>query len=343
MSNPYTITFGKEPLQNIPRFTETNEILDAFLNDPPNQQTFIITGVRGSGKTVLMTEIRKQLDQRDEWESVELSTSQDLLLTLAQTLYNDSHLLKILKQGGGVSLMGFGVQVNSSIEIQNPTLAIKNALQKIAKKGRKLLICIDEVVSNQTMREFASIYQILLREDYPVYLIMTGLYDNINDLRNVENLTFLYRTPEVRLSSLNLSTIAANYKMNLGITDENAKKMALLTKGYSFAFQVLGYFTYRNSGNYEAAMTDYRQYLEDYVYDKIWFELSAEDKKLLHAIVCSETGKAKEIKEALQWNNEKYAPYRDRLIKKMIIDGSEYGHLKLVLPLMEDYVMMHFE
>ena len=37
------------------------------------------------------------------------------------------------------------------------------------------------------------------------------------------------------------------------------------------------------------------------------------------------------------------APYRDSLIKKMIIDGSEYGHLKLVLPLMGDYIMMRYE
>ena len=87
MGNPYTITFGKEPSQSIPRFTETKEILDAFLNDPPNQQTFLITGVRGSGKTVLMTEIRKKLQEEPDWVTVELSTSQDLLLTLAQTLY----------------------------------------------------------------------------------------------------------------------------------------------------------------------------------------------------------------------------------------------------------------
>ena len=342
MGNPYTITFGKEPSQSIPRFTETNEILDAFLNDPPNQQTFLITGVRGSGKTVLMTEIRKKLQEEPDWITVELSTSQDLLLTLAQTLYNDNRLSKFLKQGGGISVLGFGVQLNSSIEIQNPTLAIKNAMDKYAKQHKKLLICIDEVISNDTMKEFSSIYQILLREDYPIYLVMTGLYDNINDLRNEKNLTFLYRVPEIRLRGLNLSTIAANYARNLPITESAAKEMAALTKGYSFAFQVLGYFTYRYNGDHKAALPEYRQYLEDYVYEKIWSELSAEDKKLLRAIVSSESGKAKEIKDILGWSNEKYAPYRDRLIKKMIVDGSEYGYLKLTLPLMEDFVQIHY-
>ena len=342
MGNPYTITFGKEPSQSIPRFTETNEILDAFLNDPPNQQTFLITGVRGSGKTVLMTEIRKKLQEEPDWVTVELSTSQDLLLTLAQTLYNDNRLSKLLKQGGGISVLGFGVQLNSPIEIQNPTLAIKSAMDKYAKQHKKLLICIDEVISNDTMKEFSSIYQILLREDYPIYLVMTGLYDNINDLRNEKNLTFLYRVPEVRLRGLNLSTIAANYAQNLPVSESVAKEMAALTKGYSFAFQVLGYFTYRYNGDYKAALPEFRQYLEDYVYEKIWSELSTEDRKLLRAIVSSESGKAKEIKEFLGWSNEKYAPYRDRLIKKMIVDGSEYGHLKLTLPLMEDFIQMRF-
>ncbi|MCR4586214.1 MAG: ATP-binding protein [Lachnospiraceae bacterium] len=317
--------------------------MDAFLNDPPSQQTFIITGVRGSGKTVLMTEIKKKLQEKPDWETVELSTSQDLLLTLAQTLYNDNHLIKLLKQGGGFSLMGFGVQLNGMIEIQNPTLAIKEALRKLAQKKKKLLICIDEVISNDSMREFASVYQILIREDYPVCLLMTGLYDNINDLRNEKNLTFLYRAPEIRLRSLNMSTMASNYMKNLKVSEADAQKMAALTKGYSFAFQVLGYFTYRYEGRYELALTEYRQYLEEYVYEKIWSELSAEDKKLLKAISESESGKARDIKEALNWSSEKYAPYRDRLIKKMIIDGSEYGHLKLILPLMDAFIQTKFE
>jgi hypothetical protein len=178
-----------------------------------------------------MTEIRKTLQKKDDWETVELSTSQDLLLTLAQTLYNDNRLIKLLKQGGGLSLMGFGVQLNGMIEIQNPTLAIKEALARMSRNKKKLLICIDEVIANDTMREFASIYQILIREDYPICLIMTGLYDNINDLRNEKNLTFLYRIPEVRLRSLNLNTIASNYMNNLKVSEDDAREMAALTKG----------------------------------------------------------------------------------------------------------------
>ena len=52
----------------------------------------------------------------------------------------------------------------------------------------------------------------------------------------------------------------------------------------------------------------------------------------------SKTGKAKEIKDITGMNNNKYTPYRDRLIKKMLVNGDEYGYLKITLPLMEDFI-----
>ena len=53
--NPYTLTFGKEPNQHISRIKQTNEIINLFQED--TTQALIITGVRGSGKTVLMKNI----------------------------------------------------------------------------------------------------------------------------------------------------------------------------------------------------------------------------------------------------------------------------------------------
>ena len=64
-------------------------------------------------------------------------------------------------------------------------------LTELKKKGKKLLIAVDETIVNDHVREFASIYQILMREDYPIFLIMTGLFENIYDLQNQEGLTFL--------------------------------------------------------------------------------------------------------------------------------------------------------
>ena len=50
MQNPFTLTFGKSPLEPVERPVQTNEIIEAFTADPINQQMFIITGYVVQGK-----------------------------------------------------------------------------------------------------------------------------------------------------------------------------------------------------------------------------------------------------------------------------------------------------
>ena len=71
MQNPFTLTFGKSPLEPVERPVQTNEIIEAFTADPINQQMFIITGVRGSGKTVMMTEISHRLRKKEDCNRIE--------------------------------------------------------------------------------------------------------------------------------------------------------------------------------------------------------------------------------------------------------------------------------
>ena len=61
MNDPFTLSFGKKPLQYISRISQTNQILDTFRSGVPSTQIFMITGVRGSGKTVMMTSIASEL------------------------------------------------------------------------------------------------------------------------------------------------------------------------------------------------------------------------------------------------------------------------------------------
>ena len=47
-----------------------------------------------------------------------------------------------------------------------------------------------------------------LRQDLPVFLLMTGLYNNIHALQNDKALTLLLRTPRIELEPLNPIAIA---------------------------------------------------------------------------------------------------------------------------------------
>lgn len=101
-------------------------------------------------------------------------------------------------------------------------------------------------------------------------MLMTGLYENIEALQNTPNLTFLYRATRVTMNPLNQFTIADSYKDTFENTREDAIKMAAWTKGYPFAFQVLGYHTWENQGNFNKAYDEAYRYLAEYSYMKIF-------------------------------------------------------------------------
>lgn len=82
MNNPFTLSFGKRPMQHISRIAQTNYVIDNFRADTPSNQIFMITGVRGAGKTVMMTNIAAEMRKDREWIVLELNPTRDLLQSL---------------------------------------------------------------------------------------------------------------------------------------------------------------------------------------------------------------------------------------------------------------------
>ena len=338
--NPYNLVFGKEPLQAISRAAQMSEVLEYFDEEPALQQIYMITGIRGSGKTVFMTEAAKELGQDDDWIVVELNPAGNLLEDLAGSLASENSLARMFQSAKiNLSFFGIGLEVKGSVPISNIQVALTKMLESIKKQKKKVLICVDEVNVTGPMKEFAGAFQIFVRQDLPVFLLMTGLYENIKNLQNENNLTFLYRAPKIVLRPLNIMTVSENYRRVFNTDPETAMKMAKITKGYPFAFQVLGHFTWKNDGEYNKALPQFKQYLEDYVYEKIWSEMSEGDKKLAYGAARSERGKAKEIKELSGLSDNEYSVYRDRLVKRGILDGSTHGYVEFTLPLFEEFVV----
>lgn len=61
MNNPFTLSFGKKTLQYISRIYQTAEITENFNTAQPSNQIYMITDVRGSGKTVMMANIAGEM------------------------------------------------------------------------------------------------------------------------------------------------------------------------------------------------------------------------------------------------------------------------------------------
>lgn len=340
--NPYMLVFGREPLQLIPRVSAVTEIVDTFLGEPPSQQIYLLSGVRGSGKTVLMTEVSKQLASHVEWIVVELNPERDMLHALASKLSSVHNLAELFQSARiNLSFFGLGLEVTGTAPITDIEVALDRMLSSLRRHGKKVLVTVDEVASTQSVREFASAYQILVRKDHPLFLLMTGLYDNIRRLQDEKTLTFLYRAPRIQMRPLNIGVIADNYRKNLGVSGDEALRMAKVTKGYPFAFQVVGYFSWRHGGLDEDTLLDCKQYLDDYAYEKIWSELSEGDRRVARAIARTPGGKVRDVRQAAGISTNQFNPYRDRLVKKGVVDGSVYGHVSFALPLFERYVEEH--
>ena len=320
MQNPFTLTFGRSPLESVDRPVQINEIIENFTADTINQQMFIITGVRGSGKTVMMTEISHKLRENDDWVVIELNPATDLLSAMLSKLNSDNICAGLIKSAKlDLSFFGFGVSIEGTQPITDA-----------------------EMTNSEYMKVFAGAFQIFVRQELPVFLLGTGLYENIEELQNEKSLTFLYRAPKIQLKPLNNAAIINKYKTIFNISPEKAAQMAGLTKGYPFAFQVLGYLTWNNDGDYNGILGEYEQYLSEFVYDKIWSELSQKDRMVAKGIADIKSGKIKEIRDAIGMETNEFNPYRKRLIRKGIVSGEKRGYVYFTLPLFEEYVIENY-
>ena len=61
MQNPFTTTFSKVPNYTYIPTDQEQEIIENFSYDAPSESVYKITGVRGSGKTVLLAKIEEEL------------------------------------------------------------------------------------------------------------------------------------------------------------------------------------------------------------------------------------------------------------------------------------------
>lgn len=342
MNNPFTLSFGKKPLQYISRISQTTEIMDNFNAEEPSNHVYMLTGIRGSGKTVMMTSIANEIKKDEKWIVVELNPTRDLLQSLAAKIYSLPQMYSHFVQAKfDFSAFGLGVSLENSIPVTDIENAIELMLAEIQKRRKRLLIMIDEVMNCDYVKVFVTSFQIFLRQDYPIFLLMTGLYENIYDLQNDKALTFLYRAPKMVLEPLNYTAVTKQYMDIFRLDREKAEEMTLLTKGYPFAFQVLGYLRWENQiESIEKILPKYDQYLEEYVYNKIWSELSDMDRKIVKEMAVSGETKVKTIRENMRIESGLFSVYRDRLKRKGVLDTRKYGEVSFILPRFGEFVMM---
>lgn len=349
MQNPFTTTFSKTPEYTYIATEQTEEIMANFSYDKPSESVYKITGVRGSGKTVILAKIESELrsdEYNSSWMVFDINPTRSLLEQIAAMLqkhgFAEKHdKLSAVSVSANVMNVGgsLGFTKNSNQDFYDIGVELETMLQNVSKANKKILIGIDEVSKTPEMIEFASEYGKWLRADYPVYLVCTGLYENIQALSNVSNLTFFRRATTVKTEPLSFIRMTEMYKNRLGTDCETAKEMARITKGYAYAFQKLGSlcFNRKESETMADIIADLRTELFAYSYEKIWEEMSQADRLLASLMTDKDEYKREELIELLGDKAKSYSVYRDRLLKRGII-SSRAGYISLALPFFADYI-----
>ena len=352
MQNPFTTTFSKIPDDTYIPTDQITEILENFQYDRPSESVYKITGVRGSGKTVLLGKVERELSS-DLWKDrgyivYRLAPARDMLSQLASLLYRDGYMptdsknrsislsFNVLGTGGGI---GFEKEGQDHLDTG---IALETALNKATVSGKRIVIGIDEVSRTPEMIEFASEFGKWLRSDLAVYLVCTGLYENIEQLYNVKNLTFFRRATTIKTEPLSEIRMSEMYRSRLNIDIQTAREYAGLTRGYPYAFQELGIQLFKNrDSSKEEIIQRLKAELFAYSYEKIWEELSKEDRDLVRILAHKEESKREDIIRFMDKPNN-YSVYRDRLMKRGIIT-TRYAFVSLALPFFDEYVNEYWQ
>lgn len=341
MRNPYVISFGRIPTQYISRRVLISDIIDTLESDIIEEQAYKLTGVRGTGKTVTLTEIEKKIRENDNWIVVGVKSNGNIIEDIIANLYSSvPFLTSFVDANLNLTKFGIGLNLSNKSPVASLDYVLKTILREVDRKGMRVLITIDEARKTKHMVDFIQEFQILIREELPVFLIAAGLYEDVESIENAEGLTFFMRAAKYEMTPLNHTFIRNDYEKTLNVSREVAEKMATITKGYAFAYQALGKYMWDLNAQdiTEEVLALLDEALAEKVYRKIWSELAPRDKWFLEYIVKKDKMSATELLKMTNKKHNEWSEPRKRLTEKGIIDTKIRGQIIVCLPRLKEFV-----
>lgn len=339
--NPYVISFGRIPTQYISRAVLIDSIVETLDSDIVEEQAFKLTGIRGTGKTVTLTAIEKKILEDDNWIVVRLKSGSSLTEDLVAKLYSAVPLITSFVDAElNLSKFGIGLNIKKKSPVASIDFALEKILGQLKKKDKKVLITIDEARKTDSLVDFIQEFQILIRSDLPIYLIAAGLYEDIESIENTDGLTFFLRATKYEMTPLNMTMMRSDYEKTLGVSREVASEMAVITKGYPFAYQALGKFMWDCVEDHvtEEVLALLDEALAEKVYNKIWSELAPNDKYFLQFLSKKDKMPVSELLSITGKKHNEWSEPRKRLSEKGIIDVKTRGEIAIRLPRLKEFV-----
>lgn len=319
-----------------------------------------ITGPRGSGKTVLLTELG-DIARRRGWRVLDVTAAERLPELICRRLEKSSDAeyelevdLVVVKASARLGDKG-----ESADDVYE---ALGRSARALTKHGKGLLVTIDEIqdASIGEVREIAVAIQHLIREKQNIAFIFAGLTSGVMDLLGEGGPTFLRRAYPEELGTIPTDEVAAALrstieKNGMAIDDAALTAAADATAGYAYLIQLVGYNIWRCSQIRREG--DEGSILEEDVQRGIRMARDDFDRCVLEAAIghlpktameyllamtedhgASSTG---EIAARLGVGASSLTSTRKLLVSRQIIEPTARGYVAFSIPFMREYLVQN--
>lgn len=129
-----------------------------------------------------------------------------------------------------------------------------------------------------------------------------------------------------------ISDISLNYEKLLGLTHEEAFRIAKINNGYAYAYQVAGYILEKyNTKDFNLDLEmELVSIFSSQVYEKVFSKLSNNEKRIIIAFDDQEESTALDLLEKTKIDVKQFSVYRNRLIQKGALTSKGRACLNLL-------------
>jgi hypothetical protein len=375
--NPFTPTFGADPPQLVGRDSDLEDYREGLEQGPgaPERAT-LVTGVRGSGKTVMLNAY-EHIARELGWLVISETARPGLIRRLTEehlpTLLREHDPKQTTSRITGASAPG-GVGGRQVADLHVPRPSFRSQLNRLTDvlaeaphHGNGVLLTIDELSgqrrSLEDLRELGDVVQHAFSEHRQVAFVAAGLPSEVADLLSAKagreeeedkkGLTFLRRADRRKLGLVGRPSVQAALRMPIHRAGRTIATDAVFpaveaTGGYPFLMQLVGLHAWRAAGDsgeitlehVERGIQRAREKVGQLVYDSSLADLSPMDRAFLDAMAFDDgPSQIADIAQRMSRDTNYAGQYRLRLLKaELVREDVLRGTLTFTLPYFREYL-----
>lgn len=359
--NPFKPTAGGEPPLLIGRervIRDFDKGLDNGVGAPG--RIMLITGARGTGKTVMLTVLGDKA-RAYKWDVIEETASDGLCERLVNELRSKDSLIDKLTINPSISIAGASVSLGEaalSAKRMPETLrkAMSARLDVLEKHDAGLMISIDETqaASRADLIAIATAIQHQIRERRNVAIVFAGLPQMVSDLFDDEVIAFLRRARTNVLADVPVDEVEEAFAQTfedsgMSIDAKLLSRAAKATAGYPYMIQLVGYYIWDTADSRGSTVISEEDVsegireahvdLDNAVCIPELHGLSKNDKAYLKAMAISDgPSETSEVAERMGHSAKYAATYRKRLLDAYVIRQTDRGEVDFAVPFLREYL-----